>query len=451
LRLAIIFALLISNAFAFINPSGYYGYTYTPTPNSLNNGDVGYGARFNFKPGSFEGVEHSVIMRPISFIELGLGIGKNPVPAAKLILPFYDGGEALALGFFGKNWYFTGSAHGFTVAGIYDSKLNTPVGSVAAELDIEYAVFAIENFWYKNRYGASAIFTLRPLTAFNIPSYIEASTAIAWRSPEYTKGISLYASILAKAPILQTEKDEPIVYIDLNPAFDHSVSFARNIYPLRVALDMDAVLAVPYDFYLVGAISPSLKTKNQDRMPQRNFLDRYYLLWDRKNSPNWAACGMLNSDIYGCQTQLGRMFYNKASPIAITLGYTKGDQDGINAIGQVPLHPQFSGFFSHSLFFAEGGLFLGENLATQLNFRQGTDRKYLQIGSGYDFERKSIFGELSFQYDFSISKQISGAAIRLAPNFRHRESSDFYVFDYDVPIYQEGNNAKRLHNFPWRK
>ncbi|MCL2259896.1 MAG: hypothetical protein FWC15_00915 [Fibromonadales bacterium] len=442
--------LLITNAFAFINPGGYYGYTYTPTPNSIDEGNVGYGIRFNFKPGSFEGISHSVIMRPLSFMELGLGIKKSPVPAAKFILPFYDEGEKLALGFSGKNWYFTGSAHGFTVAGVYDSKLNTPVGSVAAELDIDYAVFAVENFWYQNRYGASAIFTLRPLTAFNIPSYVEASTGVSWRSPEYTKGISLYTSVQAKAPILQTDKD-PIVYIDINPAFDHSVTFARNIYPIRLALDMDAVLAVPYDFYMVGAISPSLKTKNQDRMPKREFLDRYYLLWDREKSSNWAACGMLNTDIYGCQTQIGKKFYNKAIPLAITLGYTKGDQDGINAIGQIPLHPQFFGFFSHSQLFAEGGLFLGENLATQLNFRQGTDRKFLQIGSGYDFERKSIFGELSFQYDFSISKQISGAAIRLTPNFRHRENSDFYVFDYDVPIYQEGNNARRLHNFPWRK
>jgi len=450
LKRAIIFALLISNAFAFINPGGYYGYTYTPTPYSIDQGEIGYGARFNFKPGSFEGIDHSVIMRPLSFMELGVGISKSPVPAAKLILPFYDENENLALGFSGKRWYFTGSAYNFTVAGIYDTELHAPVGSVAAELDIDYAAFVFENFWYQNRYGASAVFTLRPLAAFDIPSYIEASTAISWRSPEYTKGVSLHASIQAKAPLLQTEK-EPIVYIDINPAFDHSVSFARDIYPIRLAMDMEAVLVVPYDFYMVGAISPSLKTKNQDRMPQREFLDRYYLLWDKENSPNWAACGMLNTDIYGCQTQLGKTFYNKANPLAITLGYTKGDQEGINAIGQIPLHPQFYGFFSHSLLFAEGGLFLGENLAAQLNFRQGTNRKYLQIGSGYDFERKSIFGELSFQYDFSISKQISGAAIRLAPNFHHRENSDFYVFDYYVPIYQEGNNAKRLHSFPWRK
>jgi hypothetical protein len=100
-------------------------------------------------------------------------------------------------------------------------------------------------------------------------------------------------------------------------------------------------------------------------------------------------------------------------------------------------------------------MFLGEKLAAQLNFRQGTEKKYLQVGSGYDFERKSIYGELSLQYDFSISTQISGMAIRLAPNAIHRESSDFYIYDYDVPIYQEGNSGvqfgKRLHNFPWKK
>jgi hypothetical protein len=207
-------------------------------------------------------------------------------------------------------------------------------------------------------------------------------------------------------------------------------------------------LAVPFDFFMVGALSPSLKTKNQDRLPQRNTLDRYYLLWDSDKIPVWAACGMLNTDIYGCQTQIAKTFYNT---MALTLGYTKGDQSGINAVGQIPLHPKLSGLLSKSLLFAEGGLFLGEKLATQLNFRQGTDKKHLQIGSGYDFERKSIFGELSIQYDFSISTQISKMAIRLAPNLRHRENTPFYTYDYEVPVYQEGNNGRRLHNFPWKK
>jgi hypothetical protein len=103
------------------------------------------------------------------------------------------------------------------------------------------------------------------------------------------------------------------------------------------------------------------------------------------------------------------------------------------------------------LLFAEGGLFLGQNLAAQLNFRQGSKNKHLQLGGGYDFERKSIFAELGLQYSFSLSKQISGMEIRLAPNFRHRENSDVYIFDYDVPIYQEGNNGRRLRSFPWRR
>jgi len=449
LRVAIIFTLLITNAFAFINPGGYFGYFYTPAPKSIDKGEVGYAARFSFEPGSFEGIHHSVVMRPLSFMELGLGISRNPTPAAKIILPLYEE-ELLALGFSGERWYFTGSAYNFTIAGIYDIDIHSPVGSVSYEVDINYAAFAVENFWYKNRYGVAGIFTLRPLTAFDIPSYLEASSGISWRSPNHMKGFSAYASVQAKAPLLQTEK-EPVVYIDINPAFDHSVSFARNIYPMRFAFDMDAVLAVPFDFYMVGALVPSLKTKNQDRMPQRDILDRYYLLWEPEKNSVWAACGMLNTDIYGCQTQLSKKFYNKTNPIALVLGYTRGDQKGINATGQVPLHSQFSGLLSKSLLFAEGGLFLGEKPAAQLNFRQGTDRTHLQIGSGYDFDRKSIFGEFSFQYAFSLSKQISGAAIRLAPNLSHRENSDFYVFDYEVPIYQEGNNGRRLHNFPWKK
>jgi hypothetical protein len=438
--------LLNISVFAAIAPGGYNGYFYTPTPNSLDKGQLGYATRFGFM-GNYD-VDHSFAMRPLSFMELGLGISRNPIPAAKLILPLYeDMGQRVAAGFSGKRWYFTGMLHWITVAGIYDIDLHSPVGSVAAEANLNYAVFSIENFWYKNRYGAAATFTLKPFAAFDLPSYLESNAGIAWHSPEYTKDFSAYIAFQANAPLLQTDK-EPIVYIDINPAFDHSVSFARNIYNLRLALDMDAVLAAPFDFYLIGALSPSAKTENQDRLPKRNVLDRYYLLWDSDKIPIWAACGMLNSDIYGCQTQASKNLYNT---VALTLGYTKGEQNGISAIGQIPLHPQFSGILSKSMLFAEGGWFLGEKLAAQLNLRQGTEKKHLQVGSGYDFESKSIFGELSFQYDFSISTQISGMAIRLGPNSRHRENSPFYVYRYDVPIYQEGNNERRLHNFPWMK
>jgi hypothetical protein len=438
--------ILCVSVYASITPGGYYGYYYTPVAESIDKGEVGYAAQFDVKGKG--NVHHSVVMRPLVFLELGLGISRSPVPAAKLILPFYDEfGQGAAVGFSGKRWYFAGTLHWLTIAGIYDMDLHIPVGSIACELDLDYAVFSVENLFYDNRYGAAAMFTLRPLAALDIPPYFEANAGVAWRSPASTDRFSGFAGVQVKAPLLQTDKD-PIAYIDINPAFDHSVSFARNVYPLRIALDMDAVLAAPLDFYLVGALSPSLKTENQDRMPKRNILDRYYLLWDSENLPAWAACGMLNTDIYGCEAQISKKFYNTMS---LTLGYTKGDQKGINATAQIPLHPPLSGAFSKSLLSAEGGLFLGENLAAQLNFKQGNDKKHFQIGSGYDFERKSVFGELSFQYDFSLSKQISGLALRLAPNARHRENSDLYVFDYDIPIYQEGNNARRLHNFPWQK
>lgn len=438
--------LLSVSCFAFITPGGYYGYSYTPLPTSINKGEIGYAARFDFIGSS--SVHHSVVMRPLSFMELGLGINKNPIPAAKIIFPLYDSlNQHAALGFSGRQLYFTGMLNWLTIAGIYDTKKKISIGSVAAELELNYAAFSIENFWYKNKYGATATFTLRPFAIFDVPSFLEASSGISWRSPEYSKTYSAYISVQAKAPLLETDK-EPIVYIDINPTFDYSVSFARNVYPLRVGFDMDAVLTVPFDFYLIGALSPYIKTENQARLPKRDMLDRYYLLWDSEKYPIWAACGMLNTDIYGCQTQVAKNFYNTLS---LTLGYTKGDQEGVNATGQIPLHPKLSGSLSRSLLFAEGGFFLGEKLAAQLNFRQGTDKKYFQIGSGYDFERKSIYGELSFNYDFSISTKISGMAIRIAPNSSHRINSDLYVFDYDVPIYQEGNNARRLHNFPWKK
>jgi len=442
--------LLNISVFAAITPGGYYGYSYTPTPKSVEQGEFGYANRLDFI--GDRDTHNSILMRPLSFMELGLGISKHPSPAAKLILPFYEDGQGMAIGFSGKRWYFTGTLDWLTIAGIYDINLHAPVGSIAGEADFGYAAFSIENFLYLNKYGAAATFTLRPLAAFNVPSYLEASAGVSWRSPEYTeKDFFAYVAVQAKAPLLKTEK-EPKAYLDINPAFDHSISFQKNDYQLRGILDVDAVFVAPFDFFLVGSLSPSIKTKNQDRLLKRDIVDRYYLLWNSEKIPVWAACGMLNTDIYGCQTNMEKKFYNT---FALTLGYTRGDQTGINAIGQIPLHPKFNGILSNSMLFAEGGMFLGERLAAQLNFRQGTEKKHLQVGGGYDFDRKSIYGELSLRYDFSISTQISGMAIRLAPNASHRESSDFYVFDYDIPIYQEGNrgkqSGKRLNNFPWKR
>jgi hypothetical protein len=310
--------------------------------------------------------------------------------------------------------------------------LHTSVGSIAGEIDIGYASLSVENFMYKNRYGVAGTFAIKPIP------YFEASTGAAWRSPEYEDDFSLFAAVQVMAPILKTEK-EPAMYLDINPVFDHSVSFPESDYNLRFALDLDAVIVAPFDFYIVGGF-----------LTRKDFFDRCYLLWDSESIPIYAAAGLLNSGIFGIQGQVAKKLYNP-NPFALDFGYTFGDQQGINAVLQAPLHPQFSGFLSNSLLFAEGGLFLGQNLAAQLNFRQGSENKYLQLGGGYDFERSSIFVELGLQYSFSLSKQISGMEIRLAPNFRHRENSDVYIFDYDVPIYQEGNNGRRLRSFPWRK
>ena len=437
----LLFLLLVQNAQAFVNPGGYWGYSFTPTPTSMEIGEVGYVARFGYLGKT--GFSHGVAMRPLSFLELGVGIKREPIPALKLM---YN--EHIALGFSGKKVYFTGQQDFFTISGIYDTDLKYSIGSLAYELNLNYASFVLENFFYQNRYGAMATFTLRPFAAFSVPSFIEASAGIGWRSPEHSEDDFYgYVSVLAKAPLIQTEK-EPLVYLDINPSFDHSVSFTRDIYTTRLSADIDAVLTTPYNIFLVGGFSPSIKLDEQERMPERDLVDRYYLLWDSEANRIWAACGMLNTDIYGCQAQAHKNLYNT---FALTLGYTEGDQSGANAILEVPMHPQLSGALARSLIFAEGGWFLGANPAVQLNFRQGTEKKFLQFGSGYDFNRKSIFGELSLQYAFSVSKQISSVQIRLAPNLRHRENSDFYVFDYDVPIYQEGNNARRLHNFPWRK
>jgi len=457
-RLVILVILVQANVLASITPGGYNGYSYTPTASSINEGEIGYATRIDYEE---RNISHSIIMHPLSFMEFGLGLGKNIAPAVKIIFPFYEElGQKTAIGFSGKRWYFTGmlqsiseseNAFNFTIAGIYDRDLHFPVGSVAGEIDLGYAAFSVENFLYQNRYGAAATFALRPLYAFGFQSYLETSVGASWHSPEYSDDFRGYAAVQIKAPLLQKENEEPILYIDINPAFDHSVSFTRENYQLRGALQVDIALAAIFDFYLVGALYPSRETKDIYRLPQRDLLDRYYLLWDSEKVPVWAACGMLNTDIYGCQTQAAKKLYNKGFPLALTLGYTRGNQNGINAVGQIPLHPQPPSIFSNSLLFAEGGLFLGEKLAAQLNLRQGTEKKHLQIGSGWDFERKAFFGELSFQWDFSLSKQIGGMAVRLAPNLSHRENSDFYIYDYDIPIYQEGNNQRRLHNFPWKK
>ena len=457
LRILILILFLITNLFASITPSGYYGYSYTPTPSSLSQGEIGYAARFDLT--GERNIWHSAAIRPVSFLELGAGISRDPVPAAKIILPFFDSlSQKAALGFSGKKWYFTGmlqnisesnNAYNLTIAGVYDADLHFPVGSIAGEADFGYASFSVENFVYQSRYGAAANFTFRPFVALDLPSYLEANASAAWRSPEYKEKISAFAGLQVKATVIETEK-EPAVYIDINPAFDHSVTFARNHYPSRFALDMDAVLVAAFDFYIATGISPSISTENQDRLVRRDLFDRCYLLWDPNNNSMWAAAGMLNSGIFGFQWQAGKKLYN-SNPMALTLGYTIGEQEGITAIGQVPLHSNLSGALSKSLFFAEGGLFLGGQPAVQLNFRQGKEKKHLQLGSGYDFNKKSIFGELSLQYDFSLSKKLNGIEFRAAPNLRHRESTPFYVFDYDVPIYQEGNNSRRLHNFPWKR
>jgi len=457
-RLVILVILVQANVLASITPNGYNGYSYTPTAISINEGEIGYATRIGFAE---QYLKHSIAIHPLSFLELGLGLGKNTFPAAKIIFPFYkEFGPVTAIGVSGKRWYFTGTlqnisenknAFNLTIAGIYDRDLNFPVGAVAAEIDLGYAAFSIENFLYQNRYGAAATFALRPLYAFGFQPILETSVGTAWHSPEYADPLYGYATVQIKAPLLQKENEEPVLYIDINPAFDHSVSFTRKNYQLRAALEVDIVLATIFDFYLVGALYPSRETKDIYRLPQKDLLDRYYLLWKSEEIPAWAACGLLNTDIYGCQTQAAKKLYNKDFPLALTIGYTKGDQSGINAIGQIPLHPQPKGILSKSLLFAEGGLFLGEKLAAQLNFRQGTEKKHLQIGSGWDFEKNGFFGELSLQWDFSLSKQVGGMAVRLAPNLSHRENSYLYVYDYDIPIYQEGNNHRRLHNFPWKK
>jgi hypothetical protein len=433
---ALISALIFSaSIFASITPGGYSGYSYTPTPTSLNSGELGYAIRFDLAGGS--DFSHSLAVRPVQLLELGLGISKNPFPAVKIILPFFDSlPQSAAFGFFNKSFYFTGmlqsSIFNLTIAGIYDTDLHSSIGSIAGEIDIGYASLSVENFLYSNRYGVAGTFAFKPFP------YFEASTGAAWRSPEYEDDFSLFVAVQAMAPILKTEK-EPAMYLDINPVFDHSVSFPESDYNLRFALDLDAVIVAPFDFYIVGGF-----------LTRKDFFDRCYLLWDSENIPIYVAAGMLNSGIFGVQGQVAKKLYNN-NPFALDFGYTVGDQSGLNAVLQAPLHPSFSGFLSSSLLFAEGGLFLGQNLAAQLNFRQGSENKHLQLGGGYDFERKSIFVELGLQYSFSLSKQISGMEIRLAPNFRHRENSDVYIFAPDVPIYQEGNNGRRLRSFPWRK
>jgi hypothetical protein len=433
---ALMFALMLNaTIFASITPGGYSGYSYTPVPKSLNSGELGYAVRFDLIGGN--DFSHSLAVRPVQLLELGLGVSKKPAPAVKIILPFADSlPHSAAFGFFKERFYFTGmlqsSIFSLAIAGIYDTDQRLSVGSVASEIDLKYASLSVENFLYSNRYGVAGTFAIKPIP------YFEASTGAAWRSPEYEKDFSLFVAVQAMAPILKTEKD-PAMYLDINPVFDHSVSFSESDYNLRFALDLDAVIIAPFDFYIVGGF-----------LTRKDFFDRCYLLWDSESLPIYAAAGMLNSGIFGVQGQAAKKLYNP-NPFALDLGYTLGDQKGINAVLQAPLHPQFSGFLSNSLLFAEGGLFLGQNLAAQLNFRQGSENKHLQFGGGYDFERRSIFVELGLQYGFSLSKQISGMEIRLAPNLRHRENSDVYIFDYDVPIYQEGNNGRRLRSFPWRR
>ncbi len=62
--------ILVAGVFASINPGGYYGYSYTPTPKSVEQGEIGYAARIGFLGDST--IHHSVLMHPLTFLELGL-------------------------------------------------------------------------------------------------------------------------------------------------------------------------------------------------------------------------------------------------------------------------------------------------------------------------------------------------------------------------------------------
>jgi len=206
-RLALFIILVQANVFATITPGGYNGYSYTPTATSLNEGEIGYGARIGFEE---HDIVHSIALRPLSFMELGLGLGKDITPAAKIIFPFYEeAGQLAAVGFSGKRWYFTGKVHNLTVAGIYDINLHAPVGSIAGEIDLGYAAFNVENFLYQNRYGAAAAFALRPLYAFGFQSFLEASVGAAWHSPEYEDAFYGYGAVQIKAPLLQKQAKNP--------------------------------------------------------------------------------------------------------------------------------------------------------------------------------------------------------------------------------------------------
>jgi hypothetical protein len=217
-------------------------------------------------------------------------------------------------------------------------------------------------------------------------------------------------------------------------------------------LDLTASLTPGWRIYWVNAVSLGVETKRPRGLARRDFWDRSYGLWMPDSLPLWVAGGMLNSGIYGGQAHLDVPILSSFPPLAFEAGYTFGDASGLSVEAFVPLLPQFSGVLRDTHLFAEGGLALDSRPILLGHIRQGSAKRFVQIGSGYDFRDKAVMLEATVRYSFGEgwTGKWGGVKARLYPNLEHRLDVPLYVYRYDVPIYFDGNSPRRLHNFPWR-
>ena len=71
----------------------------------------------------------------------------------------------------------------------------------------------------------------------------------------------------------------------------------------------------------------------------------------------------------------------------------------------------------------------------------------------YDRDARTVLAEVAVKLDLQSlwSVQGHGIAIRSAPNFSHRSDIPLYVYEYNAPIYVDGNGPRRLHGVPWTR
>ncbi len=500
-----------SEAFAaFSSSRGFYGYGYVPTARTLPQGSLGYS--FSMMPiaevpdvSREPGLQmhHALVAQPLPWLEAGSVAHRTPYDsgaadwagelAGKIVLPrAYAWQPALAFGAYdvlhedrflqhiyfvgGFDWRAFDGGLSMDIGAIYHRRRNgsdpaSPTGTtsfLAMEADFGVVDLIWQNFWEHNQWGTAPGVFVRPFAKGPGPSWLELGAGAAWRVPDADAQAPVWAAVQLNLP-LAAPRDSAVVandsatwlWIDMNGWVDHSIG--EGEFPLRGTFELEGVCATVWTgLYLVNAVGLQASTPNEDRLVTRDFWDRSYLLYE----PLWRgwrgqslgvglptlAGGMLNSRILGVQAW-EKLYVGGFVPAVVNGGWVQGRAESWNATLEAPLHPILPGMFDQTQFFAEGGYYLGNHLGFQVSMRQGSERNHLQLGVGYDRDARTVLAEVAVKLDLQSlwSVQGHGIAIRTAPNFSHRSDIPLYVYEYNAPIYVDGNGPRRLHGVPWTR